>query len=107
MRFGLFISSGAPHPQQTMGAAMADILDMEYINSLPQPFMAKLYGTWWGVECICVQTGLVRLDICGLPQVEHFDEFSCFRDDCGNEHDPDDFYLDGERATTATKELKP
>ena len=40
---------------------MVDILRMDYINSLPQPFIARFYGgSEWPVYDIEVQTGLLR-----------------------------------------------
>ncbi len=86
---------------------MADLLDMTYINSLPQPFVVKLLGDdtfSWGVHDIDVETGLLRIDVCGLLDAKHISDVKMFRDDCGKEHHPDDFYLDQDcwvnRATT-------
>lgn len=71
---------------------------MDYINSLPQPFMARMYGNGgeWPVESIDVETGLMRLDICGLPQMAHIDDFSAFIDESGKEHQAETFYSDYE-----------
>lgn len=70
----------------------ADLLRMEYINSLPQPLVARRYGSWWGVHDIEVETGLVRIDVCGMIDVWHITDVRMFRDDCGDEHEPDSFY---------------
>lgn len=75
-----------------------DTLDMAYINSLPQPFMGRMLGgSWWPVNDFEVQTGFVRIDVCGLLQVTNIGEFTAFRDGDGKEHDADDFYADAER----------
>ena len=76
-------------------AMMADLLDMEYINSLPQPFIAVFYGGGrWPVHDIEVQTGLLRIDVVGLLDVVRIDDVKYFVDACGKEHDPDDFFID-------------
>lgn len=76
-----------------------DLLNMGYINSLPQPFMARLLGgDWWEVESIDVETGLTRILVCGLLQVVHFGDITAFRDMDGTEHYPESFYLDAQSA---------
>ncbi|HEX6215279.1 MAG TPA: hypothetical protein VFZ38_10695 [Vicinamibacterales bacterium] len=77
-----------------------DNLDMDYINSLPQPFLVQFYGDswWWPVNDFEVQTGLMRIDVCGLLQVKHFCEVKTIKDGEHREHDPDDFWTDGARA---------
>jgi len=82
--------------------AMNDLLDMEYINSLPQPFLGRqLGGWWWPVHDFEVQTGLMRIDVCGLLQVTDIGEFTAFRDGAGIEHDAEDFYSDAIRTKGA------
>ena len=77
---------------------MSDLLAISYINSLPQPFFASLYGGGeWPVYDIDVQTGLLRIDVCGLLEVKHIRDVKYFLDDFGAEHDPDTFYLEGSR----------
>lgn len=77
---------------------MDDLLDMDYINSLPQPFMGRMLGgSWWPVSDFEVQTGLMRIDVCGLLQVTDIGEFTAFRDGSGKEHDAEDFYADADR----------
>ncbi|MCA7083431.1 hypothetical protein K7G19_07435 [Cupriavidus sp. DB3] len=79
-----------------------DMLDMAYINSLPQPFVGRtLDSSWWPIYDFDVQTGLLRIDACGLLQVMHIADFTAFRDDNGVEHEADDFYVDGDRAIAA------
>lgn len=76
-----------------------DKLRLDYINSLPQPFVAKLLGDktfMYGVECIDVETATLRIDVCGLLQVIGISEVREFRDDAGNVHDPDTFWVDYE-----------
>ena len=72
-----------------------DILNMEYINSLPQPFLARMAGGGeWEVDTICVETGLMKLNVCGMLDNSHISEVIEFTDIDGNKHDPDDFWLD-------------
>jgi hypothetical protein len=87
---------------------MADLLDMDYINSLPQPFMGKTLGSgdwWWPINDFEVQTGLIRIDVCGLLEVKHISDFSAFRDGRGVERSSEAFYSDAdadERAPITT-----
>lgn len=82
-----------------------DLLDMAYINSLPQPFIGRLLGGYeWPIYDIEVQTGLVRIDVCGLLDVKHIGDFTRFIDALGIEHPAEGFYSDAlpeERAAVA------
>lgn len=72
---------------------MSDLLRMDYINSLPQPFIATQLGGWrWPVESIEVECGLVRIDVIGKLQVLDIMEFTSFMDADGIEHDVDSFF---------------
>ena len=72
-----------------------DMLDMAYINSLPQPFVGRLYGgSEWPIFDMDVESGLVRIDVCGKLDVKTIGDFRCFRDDAGFEHLSEGFYLD-------------
>lgn len=74
---------------------MTDLLNIEFINGLPQPFMAELYsGDEWEVDSICVETGCMSILVCGLLQNLHISEVNYFRDMNGNKHDVDSFYSD-------------
>lgn len=73
---------------------MADLLNMQFINSLPQPLWVSSLGSWWPVHDIDVETGLFRIDVCGMLDVLHIDRVFAFRDANGNEHDADTFYLE-------------
>lgn len=76
-----------------------DNLRMDYINSLPQPFVVKLLGDktfMYGVHDIDVESATLRIDVCGLLQVISISEVVEFRDDQGNIHDPDTFWVDYE-----------
>lgn len=69
---------------------MADRLDMEYINSLPQP----LWDGDFPVYDICVDTGLYRIDVCGLLEIKHIDRCMTMKDANGKTHYTCDFELD-------------
>lgn len=75
---------------------MTDLINMELINSLPQPLWVSENGKdwWWPVQDIDVQSGLVRIDVCGILQVNHLSHWLYMRDDAQVIHDPDDFYLE-------------
>ncbi|WP_248769104.1 hypothetical protein [Pseudomonas sp. MWU12-2345] len=75
---------------------MSDLLNIELINSLPQPFWVSENGKdwWWPVNDIDVQTGLMRIDVCGKLQACHFADWSYMRDGDLTSHDPDTFYLE-------------
>jgi hypothetical protein len=84
---------------------MADLLDMDYINGLPHPFMGRLLGgAWWPINDFEVETGLVRIDVCGKLEVKHIGDFTAFRDGHGVERSSEAFYSDAneeERAPIA------
>ena len=73
---------------------MSDLLRMDHINSLPQPFLAHFYGgSEWEVYDIDVETGLLRVLVCGLLDVKHISDVKFFRDmNGGGEPDVDSFY---------------
>ncbi len=76
---------------------MSDKLRMDYINSLPQPFIARLCGgSEWPVHDIDVETGLIRLDVMGKLDVSHIGNVREFVDADWQTHDPDTFYSDWE-----------
>lgn len=76
---------------------MADKLRMDYINSLPQPFVAKFYPSdkyGWPVESIEVECALIRIDVCGKLEVKSFADVVSIMDDSGMVHDPETFWAD-------------
>lgn len=76
---------------------LSDLLRLDYINSLPQPFIATFYGgSEWPIHDIDVETGLLRIDVIGLLEVKRFSEIREIRDADGILHDPDTFYSDGQ-----------
>jgi len=74
---------------------MADLLRMDYINSLPQPFMVTFCGgDEWELDYICVETGCMRIVVCGLSQIADIGMVSFLTDMDGTKHDIDTFYSD-------------
>jgi len=74
---------------------MHDLLKMDFINSLPQPLLATLYGDKdckWEINDIDVETGLLRINVCGKLQIMHIGDVNFFTDMNGDIHDADDFY---------------
>ena len=70
-----------------------DRLDMAYINSLPLP----LWDGNWPVYDIDVETGLYRIDVCGLFEVRHIDHCISMKDSAGRTHYVGDFELNPEQ----------
>ena len=76
---------------------MTDLLDMDRVNNLPQPLIAHFYGGGaWPVIDIDVQTGLLRIDVVGLPDIKHISDVATFVDADGESHDAASFYADFE-----------
>lgn len=73
---------------------MADLLRMDHINSLPQPFLVRFCGdtNWWPVNDFEVETGLMRIDVFGKLQAMMFADVMEIRDGDGNPHEPESFY---------------
>ena len=81
-----------------------DLLDMAYINSLPQPIILIKSGGWdWPVNDFEVATGLFRIDVMGKLEVRHIGEAFRFRDADGKEHRAGDFYADPESWETRSE----
>jgi folylpolyglutamate synthase/dihydropteroate synthase len=76
---------------------MADLLQMEHINSLPHPIVAILLdGSTWEVNDIEVETGLLRVIVAGRLQLIHISDVDTFSDAAGEEHSTDSFYREEE-----------
>jgi len=77
---------------------MTDLLRSEYINGLPQPLIAHIFGDRgqcpWPVYDIEVQCAILRIDVVGKLQVVSMGEVEKFVDASGIEHDPDTFWLE-------------
>ncbi len=76
---------------------MGDALRMDYINSLPQPFIARLCGekeALWEVYDIGVDVGLCRILVGGMIQCVWFSEIMELIDADGVKHDPDDWWAE-------------
>lgn len=84
---------------------MTDLLNMNAINSLPQPLFCLTGGTWWPIESIDVETGLMRIDVCGMLDVIHFGAVIRIRDSEGALHDTDDFYVEDDQQPSAEGEV--
>lgn len=71
-----------------------DKLNITKFNNLPSPVTAVLIGggEYW-IESLCVQTGLMRLDISGMIDREDFIMVKTLIDANGNKHNPDEFWI--------------
>lgn len=72
-----------------------DLLNGVKFNALPSPVTARMCGggSWW-IETLDVQTGTIRLDVCGKIDFSDFSEIMELIDINGIKHDPDDFWVD-------------
>ncbi|MBL4766517.1 MAG: hypothetical protein JKY94_02180 [Rhodobacteraceae bacterium] len=72
-----------------------DVLNMAKFNALPSPVTARLFnGAEWWIETLDVQTGFMRLDVCGQIDLSCFSEVKMLIDIDGGEHEPDEFWMD-------------
>lgn len=78
---------------------MTDLLRIDFINRLPQPLWVRRWGRDsfdFPVWDICVETGLIRIDVCGMLDKLHIGDVAEFKDDAGVVHSSDSFYCDYE-----------
>jgi hypothetical protein len=71
-----------------------DLINIVKFNSLPPPVTARLIangGDYW-IESLCVQTGIMRLDVYGQIDIEDFIMCAELIDSNGVSHNPEDFY---------------
>ena len=74
---------------------LEDIIDLGKFNSLPSPVTARiLSGAEYWIETLDVQTGLMKIDVCGQVDLTSFAEVLMLIDADGIEHNPDDFWMD-------------
>ena len=76
-----------------------DLLNIDFINSLPQPLWVRQWGRKdfdWPLYEICVETGLMRIDVCGKLDNLHIGDVAQFRDDYGTVYDSEEFYLEND-----------
>lgn len=72
-----------------------DRIDLEKINSLEHPLIARMYGgDRWPVHDIDVETGLIRIDVCGKLQTKNFAEVSHLYEANNKPHVAHKFYVD-------------
>ena len=71
-----------------------DMLNAELINSLGYLIGEKRCGTRYDIETICVETGLLRFNVCGMIECGEISDFSYIIGDDGIKRNVDDFYLD-------------
>lgn len=71
---------------------MTDILSMDKINALG-PIVVEMNDSKYDLEYVCVETGCAKINVCGLAQNCHWDDFSKILDWDNNEYTPDSFYI--------------
>lgn len=72
---------------------MADLLREDFINSLPQPLYVKLWSSYWPLVEVCVETGLGKIDVCGMYDNIEFGRVTSLRDANWNEVDLEECYV--------------
>lgn len=103
---------GVPRPGRTPGwAGTGETMKSPQSNPQKSPLVGAwrgigsgldflslnpIRGTWWEVESIDVETGCLRILVCGLLQVSHIGEVAAFKDLNDAEYDPDTFYNESE-----------
>lgn len=88
-----------PRKHKCGNTQMTDLLRMDFINSLPQPLWVRQWGRTsfdWPIYDICVETGLIRIDVCGKLDKLHICDVAEFKDDYGTVYDSNVFYIDYE-----------
>jgi len=76
-----------------------DLLNIDFINSLPQPLWVRQWGDkefLWPLYEICVETGLIRIDVCGKLDNLHIGDVAQFKDDNGTVYESEEFYLEND-----------
>lgn len=98
-------TNAAPHQSlasapiaRSDGDRATDLLSTAKLNALPHPIVARIFGGEWEVETIDVETGLIRIFVCGLLECRHFSEVQELVDINGGVHDSDEFYNEEETA---------
>ena len=82
-------------PEQTQERQPGDVINGKMFNSLSGPVTARMIGggEYW-IETLCIQTGCMRIDVCGKIDFTEFSMVLVLIDADGAEHDPDDFWLE-------------
>jgi hypothetical protein len=82
----------------TMVLKMPDLLSLEKINALSHPLMIRPFRSdpWYGLIDIDVQTGLYRMDVCGMWQLGSVSSCEQIMDGDGAIHDMEIFFSDYE-----------
>lgn len=82
----------------------SDLLDLEKLDSLPHPLVARILGGQeFEIQVVCVATGAMRIDVCGMHQCGQFSDVMALIDADGFEHDPDEFWSDYEESLEVSR----
>lgn len=73
---------------------MKDLLNEKYINELSGPLLVIANGNKFPVIEICVETGIVIVDVFGKSEPFRMQEISGILDGSGLVHEPDVFYAE-------------
>lgn len=85
---------------------MSDLLKINSFNRLQHPLFCRFAGDSSDslIETVCVQTGLMRIDVYGKIDHRHIGEVMEIVDGDGNRYDVDDFYIDSDTTQHSNKE---
>lgn len=78
---------------------MSDLLKIDSFNNLQHPLFCRFGADKHDslIETVCVQTGLMRIDVYGQIDLRQIGEVIEIVDGDGNRYDVDDFYIDSEQ----------
>ncbi len=72
---------------------MSDRLKFDELNKLPLPIICRFIGgSEWPLYDIDVETGFMRIDVCGKLDKKHFVDVTHLTDADGIKHEADDFW---------------
>lgn len=69
---------------------MTDKVCIKHLEDMEWPVFANIMPGSWPVEEICLETGIVIIDACGISQVVLFEDVLSITDDCGDNFYPEE-----------------
>jgi len=69
---------------------MTDKISIKHLEDMEWPVFANILSGSWPVEEICLETGIVIIDACGISQGILFGDVISLTDDCGDTYYPEE-----------------
>lgn len=66
-----------------------DKISIKHVEAMQWPVFANIMSGSWPVEEVCLETGIVIIDACGISQGVLFDDVFSLIDDCGETYYPE------------------